>query len=158
MYVVCVDCWFRKVRFDALHQSVCVFQAVFDCVVNSLKNVLNILIVYILFMFIFAVIAVQLFKGKFFYCTDESKGLEKDCRYTTHMKKEKHNHCFSFFLSPLFLWFDRGKFLDYDRDDVKAQTREWKKYEFHYDNVLWAFLTLFTVSTGEGWPVWVRAI
>lgn len=56
-------------------------QAVFDCVVNSLKNVLNILIVYMLFMFIFAVIAVQLFKGKFFYCTDESKDLEKDCRY-----------------------------------------------------------------------------
>lgn len=56
------------------------FQAVFDCVVNSLKNVLNILIVYILFMFIFAVIAVQLFKGKFFFCTDESKVLEKDCR------------------------------------------------------------------------------
>ncbi|KAG8010867.1 Voltage-dependent N-type calcium channel subunit alpha-1B [Nibea albiflora] len=101
-------------------------KAVFDCVVNSLKNVLNILIVYILFMFIFAVIAVQLFKGKFFYCTDESKGLEKDCR---------------------------GHFLDYGRDDVAAQPREWKKYEFHYDNVLWAFLTLFTVSTGEGWPV-----
>lgn len=55
-------------------------QAVFDCVVNSLKNVLNILIVYMLFMFIFAVIAVQLFKGKFFYCTDESKELERDCR------------------------------------------------------------------------------
>ena len=53
----------------------------FDCVVNSLKNVLNILIVYMLFMFIFAVIAVQLFKGKFFYCTDESKELERDCRY-----------------------------------------------------------------------------
>ncbi|XP_056258885.1 voltage-dependent N-type calcium channel subunit alpha-1B isoform X2 [Seriola aureovittata] len=101
-------------------------KAVFDCVVNSLKNVLNILIVYILFMFIFAVIAVQLFKGKFFYCTDESKDLEKDCR---------------------------GQFLDYDRDDVAAQPREWKKYEFHYDNVLWAFLTLFTVSTGEGWPL-----
>uniref|UniRef100_A0A665X8F0 Voltage-dependent N-type calcium channel subunit alpha n=1 Tax=Echeneis naucrates TaxID=173247 RepID=A0A665X8F0_ECHNA len=101
-------------------------KAVFDCVVNSLKNVLNILIVYILFMFIFAVIAVQLFKGKFFYCTDESKGLEKDCR---------------------------GQFLEYDREDVEAQPRVWKKYEFHYDNVLWAFLTLFTVSTGEGWPV-----
>ncbi|XP_051806602.1 voltage-dependent N-type calcium channel subunit alpha-1B-like isoform X12 [Acanthochromis polyacanthus] len=100
-------------------------KAVFDCVVNSLKNVLNILIVYILFMFIFAVIAVQLFKGKFFYCTDESKGLEKDCK---------------------------GQFLDYDKDEVAAMTREWKKYEFHYDNVLWAFLTLFTVSTGEGWP------
>ncbi|XP_067106473.1 voltage-dependent N-type calcium channel subunit alpha-1B [Osmerus mordax] len=101
-------------------------KAVFDCVVNSLKNVLNILIVYMLFMFIFAVIAVQLFKGKFFYCTDESKGLEKDCR---------------------------GQFLDYDHDEVAAQPREWRKYEFHYDNVLWAFLTLFTVSTGEGWPM-----
>ncbi|XP_068617016.1 voltage-dependent N-type calcium channel subunit alpha-1B-like [Brachionichthys hirsutus] len=100
-------------------------KAVFDCVVNSLKNVLNILIVYILFMFIFAVIAVQLFKGKFFYCTDESKSLEKDCK---------------------------GQFLDYDKDEVAAMPREWKKYEFHYDNVLWAFLTLFTVSTGEGWP------
>uniref|UniRef100_A0A8D3CIH0 Voltage-dependent N-type calcium channel subunit alpha n=1 Tax=Scophthalmus maximus TaxID=52904 RepID=A0A8D3CIH0_SCOMX len=100
-------------------------KAVFDCVVNSLKNVLNILIVYILFMFIFAVIAVQLFKGKFFSCTDESKGLEKDCK---------------------------GQFLKYDDDKVAAMPRDWEKYDFHYDNVLWAFLTLFTVSTGEGWP------
>jgi hypothetical protein len=51
-------------------------------------------------------------------------------------------------LSPL----NRGNFLDYDKDEVAAQPRVWKKYEFHYDNVLWAFLTLFTVSTGEGWP------
>lgn len=60
--------------------SACVLQAVFDCVVNSLKNVLNILIVYMLFMFIFAVVAVQLFKGRFFFCTDESKEFERDCR------------------------------------------------------------------------------
>lgn len=55
-------------------------KAVFDCVVNSLKNVINILIVYILFQFIFAVIAVQLFNGKFFYCTDESKHTEDECQ------------------------------------------------------------------------------
>ncbi|MEQ2246555.1 Voltage-dependent P/Q-type calcium channel subunit alpha-1A, partial [Ilyodon furcidens] len=101
-------------------------KAVFDCVVNSLKNVLNILIVYLLFMFIFAVVAVQLFKGRFFYCTDESKEFERDCR---------------------------GEYLVYVRDnEVRAQKREWKKYDFHYDNVAWALLTLFTVSTGEGWP------
>ena len=47
-------------------------KAVFDCVINSLKNVFNILIVYILFHFIFAVIGVQLFNGKFFFCNDES--------------------------------------------------------------------------------------
>ncbi|KAL2297975.1 hypothetical protein Nmel_016934 [Mimus melanotis] len=45
-----------------------------------------------------------------------------------------------------------GQYLDYEKNEVEAQPREWKKYEFHYDNVLWALLTLFTVSTGEGWP------
>lgn len=54
--------------------------------VNSLKNVLNILIVYMLFMFIFAVVAVQLFKGRFFYCTDESKEFERDCRWVQECK------------------------------------------------------------------------
>ena len=48
--------------------------------VNSLKNVSNILIVYILFQFIFAVIAVQLFSGRFFYCTDESKTTRDECQ------------------------------------------------------------------------------
>uniref|UniRef100_A0A8C2DQL9 Calcium channel, voltage-dependent, R type, alpha 1E subunit b n=1 Tax=Cyprinus carpio TaxID=7962 RepID=A0A8C2DQL9_CYPCA len=100
-------------------------KAVFDCVVTSLKNVFNILIVYKLFMFIFAVIAVQLFKGKFFYCTDASMGTQKECQ---------------------------GYYIDYGRDRKEVKRREWKRHEFHYDNVLWALLTLFTVSTGEGWP------
>jgi len=56
-------------------------KAVFDCVVNSLKNVVNIMIVYMLFQFIFAVIAVQLFKGRFYYCTDESKHTADECKY-----------------------------------------------------------------------------
>ena len=38
------------------------FQAVFQCMVYSLKNVLNILIITILFLFIFSVIGVQLFQ------------------------------------------------------------------------------------------------
>lgn len=47
----------------------------------------------------------------------------------------------------------RGQYLDYEKEEVEAQPRQWKKYDFHYDNVLWALLTLFTVSTGEGWPM-----
>lgn len=43
--------------------------------------------------------------------------------------------------------------MDYEKEEVEAQPRQWKKYDFHYDNVLWALLTLFTVSTGEGWPM-----
>lgn len=55
--------------------------------------------------------------------------------------------------APLFR--GSGKYLLYEKNEVKARDRQWKKYEFHYDNVLWALLTLFTVSTGEGWPQYV---
>jgi len=46
----------------------------------------------------------------------------------------------------------RGYYIDYGRDKKELKRREWKRHEFHYDNVCWALLTLFTVSTGEGWP------
>ncbi|XP_063223249.1 voltage-dependent calcium channel type A subunit alpha-1 [Bacillus rossius redtenbacheri] len=101
-------------------------KAVFDCVVNSLKNVINILIVYILFQFIFAVIAVQLFNGKFFYCTDESKFTENECK---------------------------GYYFVFEEGDVpEARERKWNTQSFHYNNVMAAMLTLFAVQTGEGWP------
>ncbi|KAL5275640.1 cac family protein [Megaselia abdita] len=108
-------------------------KAVFDCVVNSLKNVINILIVYILFQFIFSVIGVQLFNGKFFYCTDESKSTKEECQ---------------------------GYFFKYEVSDQeqlqlllpKREHRLWKTRSFHYDNVATAMLTLFAVQTGEGWP------
>ncbi|KAH8386678.1 hypothetical protein KR093_001953 [Drosophila rubida] len=102
-------------------------KAVFDCVVNSLKNVVNILIVYILFQFIFSVIGVQLFNGKFFYCTDESKHTSEECQ---------------------------GSYFKYEEDELlpKQERRVWKPRSFHYDNVAAAMLTLFAVQTGEGWP------
>ncbi|XP_011879617.1 PREDICTED: voltage-dependent calcium channel type A subunit alpha-1-like isoform X3 [Vollenhovia emeryi] len=102
-------------------------KAVFDCVVNSLKNVINILIVYILFQFIFAVIAVQLFNGKFFHCTDESKYTKADC-------------------NGQFFVFEEGNMLP------ELKQRKWDSQSFHYDNVMVAMLTLFAVQTGEGWP------
>ncbi|XP_057324911.1 voltage-dependent calcium channel type A subunit alpha-1 isoform X2 [Microplitis mediator] len=102
-------------------------KAVFDCVVNSLKNVINILIVYILFQFIFAVIAVQLFNGKFFYCNDESKRTKEECQ---------------------------GSYFVFEEDSSLPQSRNrtWQPQSFHYDNVMAAMLTLFAVQTGEGWP------
>uniref|UniRef100_A0A5K3F336 Voltage-dependent calcium channel type A subunit alpha-1 n=1 Tax=Mesocestoides corti TaxID=53468 RepID=A0A5K3F336_MESCO len=101
-------------------------KAVFDCVISSLRNVLNILIVFVLFQFIFAVIAVQLFQGKFFYCNDASKLTRDECQ---------------------------GQFFEYNADGVPSTVwREWKSHGFNYDNVYYAMLTLFTVTTGEGWP------
>ncbi|XP_038208535.1 voltage-dependent calcium channel type A subunit alpha-1 isoform X3 [Zerene cesonia] len=102
-------------------------KAVFDCVVNSLKNVINILIVYILFQFIFAVIAVQLFNGKFFHCNDISKNTFEDCQ---------------------------GSYFEYESNSLlpRVSKRQWTTQSFHYDNVASAMLTLFAVQTGEGWP------
>nr|KAG5712091.1 hypothetical protein BaRGS_020817 [Batillaria attramentaria] len=102
-------------------------KAVFDCVFNSLKNVSNILLVYILFQFIFAVIAVQLFSGKFFYCTDESKENRDECQ---------------------------GQYFEYEgnSDVPTVKDRMWLRQDFHYDDLTNAMLTLFTVTTGEGWP------
>uniref|UniRef100_A0A8D9A709 Voltage-dependent L-type calcium channel subunit alpha n=1 Tax=Cacopsylla melanoneura TaxID=428564 RepID=A0A8D9A709_9HEMI len=110
-------------------------KAVFDCVVNSLKNVINILIVYILFQFIFAVIAVQLFNGRFFFCTDESKFTFEDCKG-------------KFFVFQA----DESDDVNADKFMPKVEDREWKLRCFHYDNVAVAMLTLFAVQTGEGWP------
>ncbi|XP_072014634.1 voltage-dependent calcium channel type A subunit alpha-1-like isoform X8 [Amphiura filiformis] len=101
-------------------------KAVFDCVVNSVKNVTNIAIVYGLFMFIFAVIGVQLYKGRFNYCTDPAKTEEVTCK---------------------------GYYFVYEGDViVRREQRTWEKYPFNYDDVINALLTLFTVCTGEGWP------
>ncbi|CAJ0582996.1 unnamed protein product, partial [Mesorhabditis spiculigera] len=102
-------------------------KAVFDCVVNSLKNVFNILIVYFLFQFIFGVIAVQLFKGKFFFCTDSTKKFANEC----------HGEYFIF---------------DNQNEPPRKETRQWVLRNFNYDNTINAMLTLFVVTTGEGWP------
>ncbi|XP_031338416.1 voltage-dependent calcium channel type A subunit alpha-1 isoform X28 [Photinus pyralis] len=102
-------------------------KAVFDCLVNSLKNVINILIVYLLFQFIFAVIAVQLFNGKFRSCSDASKFTEATCQGQYFVFEENN-------------------------DVPKVENRKWDLQDFHYDNVAMAMLTLFAVQTGEGWP------
>lgn len=54
-------------------------------------------------------------------------------------------------------WFAlfRGEFLAYeDGDPMKPQRmrRDWTKNDFNFDNVADAMVSLFVVSTFEGWP------
>ena len=49
----------------------------------------------------------------------------------------------------------RGQFIEFQEGDVSRPVtvdREWSKNPFHFDDVGKAMLTLFTVSTFEGWP------
>ncbi|XP_066996688.2 muscle calcium channel subunit alpha-1 isoform X2 [Anabrus simplex] len=101
---------------------------VVQCVIVAVKTIGNIVLVTCLLQFMFAVIGVQLFKGKFFSCTDGSKMTMDECR---------------------------GQYIVFE-DGVVSQPavkpREWKRNDFHFDDVAKAMLTLFTVSTFEGWP------
>ncbi|KAF0297828.1 Voltage-dependent calcium channel type D subunit alpha-1 [Amphibalanus amphitrite] len=101
---------------------------VVQCVIVAIKTIWNIMLVTCLLEFMFAVIGVQLFKGKFFFCNDRSKLTELECR---------------------------GQYIEFAEGDVSRPNtveREWTKNDFHFDDVGKAMLTLFTVSTFEGWP------
>ncbi|XP_057654899.1 muscle calcium channel subunit alpha-1 isoform X1 [Diorhabda carinulata] len=101
---------------------------VVQCVIVAVKTIGNIVLVTCLLQFMFAVIGVQLFKGKLSHCTDRSKMTADDCNGT-------------------YLVYENGNI-----DRPSMQERSWDPNRFHFDNVLKAMLTLFTVSTFEGWP------
>ncbi|XP_064327879.1 voltage-dependent L-type calcium channel subunit alpha-1S-like isoform X14 [Phalacrocorax carbo] len=101
---------------------------VVQCVFVAIKTIGNIVVVTTLLQFMFACIGVQLFKGKFYRCTDPSKMTEKECR--------------GYFIS----------YVDGDPTQIELQKRVWLHSNFHFDNVFSAMMSLFTVSTFEGWP------
>ncbi|KAF7259787.1 hypothetical protein EG68_03429 [Paragonimus skrjabini miyazakii] len=101
---------------------------VVQCMVIAIKSIGNIVLVTFLLEFMFGVIGVQLFKGKFFRCTDISKNTEAECK---------------------------GSFIEYEDmnlDKPVITKREWNNSDYNFDNVPNALLTLFAVSTFEGWP------
>ncbi|CAH2316148.1 voltage-dependent L-type calcium channel subunit alpha-1F [Pelobates cultripes] len=101
---------------------------VVQCVFVAIRTIGNIMIVTTLLQFMFACIGVQLFKGKFYSCTDEAKHSPEDCK---------------------------GTFIVYKDGDVThpmVRERIWHNSDFNFDNVLSGMMALFTVSTFEGWP------
>ncbi|XP_065554460.1 voltage-dependent L-type calcium channel subunit alpha-1S [Lathamus discolor] len=101
---------------------------VVQCVFVAIKTIGNIVVVTTLLQFMFACIGVQLFKGKFYRCTDPSKLTEKECR--------------GYFIN----------YVDGDPTQIELQQRVWLHNNFHFNNVFSAMMSLFTVSTFEGWP------
>ncbi|XP_056660133.1 voltage-dependent L-type calcium channel subunit alpha-1D isoform X3 [Monodelphis domestica] len=101
---------------------------VVQCVFVAIRTIGNIMIVTTLLQFMFACIGVQLFKGKFYRCTDEAKSNPEECR-------------------GLFILYKDG-----DVNSPMVRERVWQNSDFNFDNVLSAMMALFTVSTFEGWP------
>ncbi|KAM9828681.1 voltage-dependent L-type calcium channel subunit alpha-1D-like [Syngnathus typhle] len=101
---------------------------VVQCVFVAIRTIGNILIVTTLLQFMFACIGVQLFKGRFYSCTDEAKHTPEECKGTFVVYK------------------------DGDMNHPMVKERIWENSDFNFDNVLMGMLALFTVSTFEGWP------
>ncbi|XP_056413583.1 voltage-dependent L-type calcium channel subunit alpha-1S isoform X2 [Hyla sarda] len=101
---------------------------VVQCLFVAIKTIGNIVLVTTLLQFMFSCIGVQLFKGKFYSCTDETKITQEECR---------------------------GYFFDAKEGDptqLQMKPRMWMHSDFHFDNVLSGMMSLFTISTFEGWP------
>uniref|UniRef100_A0A8C2KDH3 Voltage-dependent L-type calcium channel subunit alpha n=1 Tax=Cyprinus carpio TaxID=7962 RepID=A0A8C2KDH3_CYPCA len=101
---------------------------VVQCVFVAIRTIGNIMIVTTLLQFMFACIGVQLFKGKFYRCNDETKSSPEVCKGTYILYKEG------------------------DVNQPIIQKRHWHNSDYNFDNVLMAMMALFTVSTFEGWP------
>eukprot|EP00347_Sterkiella_histriomuscorum_P005312 403357086 len=91
----------------------------------ALPNILNVIIISLLFYVIFGIIGINYFKGSFFSCyTDNS--------YTSSHRK--------IILQNV-----------YDKFDCLNYGGIWVNHDQNFDNIIQAILTLFQVSTTEGW-------
>uniref|UniRef100_A0A3B5AN67 Voltage-dependent L-type calcium channel subunit alpha n=1 Tax=Stegastes partitus TaxID=144197 RepID=A0A3B5AN67_9TELE len=101
---------------------------VVQCVFVAVKTIGNIVLVTMLLDFMFACIGVQLFKGKFYACTDPDKMTEEKCKgwYIKYQEGALH--------------------------EMEVREREWTNSELNFDNIFNGMLALFTISTFEGWP------
>ncbi|XP_065647837.1 voltage-dependent R-type calcium channel subunit alpha-1E-like isoform X2 [Hydra vulgaris] len=123
---------FRVLRPLKFVQYVKKLKIIFLCMIYSFKVIGFVLIIAFLMLFIFACVGVQLFKGKFYYCTDEIIKNEDECK-------------------GLYFKYDTNSYKDTEMfPEVKR--RKWKNEKFHFDNVLDALVTLFVCSTEDNWP------
>jgi len=102
---------------------------VVNAILHAMPSVINVVFILILFFFIFAVVGLNLFSGKFYYCDGNG---ETDL-YT--LDKED---CYG-------EWYD---------DETGASgNRTWMNLASNYDNIGYAFITTFELASLEMWPI-----
>eukprot|EP00818_Percolomonas_sp_WS_P004549 CAMPEP_0117439440 /NCGR_PEP_ID=MMETSP0759-20121206/2566_1 /TAXON_ID=63605 /ORGANISM="Percolomonas cosmopolitus, Strain WS" /LENGTH=1994 /DNA_ID=CAMNT_0005231155 /DNA_START=388 /DNA_END=6369 /DNA_ORIENTATION=- len=116
---------------------------------RSISAILNVLIICLLVYLIFSILGVQLFSGKFYYCTTEHIQSEQDCLFPEGMNRTldlewdtRSNTCN---MRPEF-----EETLIY-RDNCTVPML-WKNNQWHFDHLPSALLVLFEVGSIENWP------
>ena len=107
---------------------------VVNALLSSIPCIMNVFLVCSLIFLIFGIIGVNLFKGRLFYC-DMSKlapevidALEAEYGFSSLSFKKL-----------------------FSKDECLAHQGVWTQQHRHYDSVLKSAMTLFEISTTEGW-------
>lgn len=102
----------RPLRFISHNNSM---KTIVIALLESVGHILNVVIVVVVVWLMFAILGVNLFGGKMFYCSVD-------------------------------------KYVHSTRIDCEKANGVWKRYDSNFDNTINAMMTLFIVSSFEGWP------
>lgn len=107
-------------------------KTVVDSLLKSIPSLLNVLLIIGLFLAVFGILGVQLFKGSVSVCSDPSDVIK--------VKSE----CIGYYLRP--------KSIGEEVVGHELVRRQWVTPQNHYDNIGSSMLTFFEISTLEMWP------
>lgn len=107
----------------------------------SVRPVGNLLLVGAVFYIIFAILGVQMFKGKLYWCNIDvvNTELPSVCEAVGGLYNVSAGACDIALHSVL------------DKTDCELGGGIWQRREYNFDNVVEAVLTLFVVSSRDGW-------
>lgn len=108
-------------------------KTVVNSLLESIPALLNVLLIVLLFLMVFGILGIQLFKGMLGSCNDSDPSIQwkKDCEG----------------------WF-KVEITD-EKDDIigwKREKRIWSTPFNQYDNIMSSMITFFEISTLEMWP------
>ena len=132
-------------------------RVIVSAIVGTLPAVVNVLLVCFLFFLVAAVMGVQFFGGAFGRCVDVDTGDDLPCyRFRPRGQCFTQAECASGILTATSTWFHSA--INATVPPYSVSTR-WERYPEHFDDTGAALLTLFEVSSAQGWSdVMFRAV
>jgi hypothetical protein len=97
-------------------------KTVVNSLLRAIPSLFNVALINILFLVVFGILGVQIFKGQLGYCTNPDIIEKANCH---------------------------GQFIGENDEEAIA---EWKVPFNNFDNVIWSVITFFELATLEGWP------
>jgi len=120
-----------------IHICLLGIKTVVNSLILSIPALMNVLLIVLLFLMVFGILGIQLFKGKLGNCND----LNEDGETPVTNKSE----CIGWFYSDLY---------DFDGNTIGLERtkREWEVNINNYDHIFNSMMTFFEISTLEMWP------